>query len=111
MKKITALLLLLMLCALPLRVSALDVSAHSAVLIEAESGKIIFGIICGMITVFIRRFTPIADGALFAVGIASIFSQVIDNFTGNNYFSFIADKKSKELPQKTDLESLLKDEE
>lgn len=42
MKKITALLLLLMLCALPLRVSALDVSAHSAVLIEAESGKIIF---------------------------------------------------------------------
>ncbi len=76
-----------------------------------KNGKIIFGILCGMITVFIRRFTPIADGALFAVGITSIFSQVIDNFTGNNYFSFIADKKSKELPQKTDLESLLKGEE
>ncbi|MBE6648851.1 MAG: hypothetical protein E7614_04945 [Ruminococcaceae bacterium] len=74
-----------------------------------KNGKLFFGILCGIITVFIRRFTSIADGTLIAVGIASVFSQIIDNLTGNKYFSFMNDRKSESIPQKTNLEALLKD--
>lgn len=76
----------------------------------SNSGKIFFGICSGFITMLLRRFTPVADGTVFAIGIMSCFSFIIDFLTGNKYFSYLKDTKEELQPKKIDLESLLKDE-
>jgi hypothetical protein len=58
----------------------------------------------------LRRSTPVADGTIFAIGIMSCFSFIIDFLTGNKYFSYLKDTKEELQPKKIDLESLLKDE-
>ncbi len=72
-----------------------------------NGGKIVFGVSCGLITMLLRRYTGIVDGSLFAVAIVSCFSTILDNFTGNKYFSYMTKYDSKQHPQKTDLETLL----
>jgi electron transport complex protein RnfD len=75
-----------------------------------KSGRLFFGVAVGVTIMILRRFTPVADGAVFAVGLISCFSGLIDRFSGNKYFSYYADSKKEEKPAKTDLEALLKDE-
>ncbi len=41
-------------------------------------GKIIFGLSCGIITFFIRRFTPAAEGVAFAIIIMNVLSRYLD---------------------------------
>ncbi len=75
-----------------------------------NNGKLFFGIGAGIIVMLLRRFTEVSDGMVFAVGLMSCFSRVIDYFTGNKYFSYLKDIKKEAEPPKTDLESLLRDE-
>ena len=57
-------------------------------------GRIIFGIICGLITVFIRYFGAYNEGASFAILIANLLVYYIDKFTRPRVFG--ANRKRKE---------------
>lgn len=72
-----------------------------------KSGKIFFGISIGVIIMLLRRFTSAYDGTMVAVGIMSCFTSIIDNFSGNKYFSYLSTSKKTEAKPKTDLEALL----
>lgn len=76
-----------------------------------KSGKIIFGVCIGLIIMLLRRFTGVVDGSVFAVGLVSCFSYLIDHFTENKYFAYHSQAKEEAIPPKTDLDALLRDEE
>ncbi len=59
------------------------------------NGRIIYGIGCGVITVCVRFFTPLTEGAAVAILIMNILSPYIDRFTAPKPFGYIP-KSNKE---------------
>ena len=60
-----------------------------------KSGRIIYGIGCGLITVFIRYFGGYSEGASFAVLIMNLLVWYIDSFTRPRVFGVRRGKKTK----------------
>lgn len=61
-----------------------------------KSGRIIYGIGCGLITVFIRYFGGYNEGVSFAILIMNLLVWYIDRFTRPRVFGAVAKKKNKE---------------
>ena len=50
-----------------------------------KKGKIIFGVGCGLLTVFIRYFGSYAEGVSYSILIMNAFVPLIDKFTMPKY--------------------------
>ena len=62
---------------------------------QSQYGKVVFGVICGIITCYIRFFGTYAEGAVLAVLIANIITPVIDTVLPVRYYG--AEVKKKKL--------------
>ena len=61
-----------------------------------KSGRIIFGVGCGLITIFIRYFGGYSEGVSFAILIMNLLVWYIDQFTRPRVFGVRKEKKKKE---------------
>ena len=61
-----------------------------------SSGRIIYGIGCGLITVFIRFFGGYNEGVSFAILIMNLLVWYIDKFTRPRIFGALPKKKKEE---------------
>jgi len=52
---------------------------------QSQSGKVVFGVICGVATCYIRFFGTYTEGAVFAVLIANLVTPVIDSLLPVKY--------------------------
>lgn len=62
---------------------------------ESQAGKAVFGVICGVITCYIRFYGTYTEGAVFAVLIANIMTPVIDSLLPIKYRGVDAPEKKK----------------
>ncbi len=70
---------------------------------ESQSGKAVFGVICGIITCYIRFYGTYTEGAVLAVLIANIMTPVIDSLLPIKYkgVSLVEKKKLSDfLPKR-----------
>lgn len=82
------------LCAGGLVLAAFFMATDYATSPVTKLGRIIFGIICGLVTVFIRYFGAYNEGVSFAILIANLLVYYIDKFTRPRVFG--AKRKRKE---------------
>ena len=62
---------------------------------ESKYGKTVFGVVCGVITCYIRFYGTYTEGAVLAVLIANIMTPVIDSLLPIRYEGVRAEKKKK----------------
>ena len=60
-----------------------------------KSGRVIFGVGCGLITVFIRYFGGYSEGVSFAILIMNLLVWYIDSATKPRVFGVRREKKNK----------------
>ncbi len=74
------------LCAGGLALAAFFMATDYATSPVTKRGRIVYGVICGLITVFIRYFGAYNEGASFAILIANLLVYYIDRFTRPRVF-------------------------
>lgn len=62
----------------------------------SRSGKILFGIGCGILTAVIRLFSNLPEGISYAIMIMNIVTPLIDKITTPKPFGYVKEKKQKE---------------
>ena len=62
----------------------------------SRSGKILFGIGCGILTAVIRLFSNLPEGVSYAIMIMNIVTPLIDKITTPKPFGYVKEKKQKE---------------
>ena len=62
-----------------------------------KTGKIIFGIGCGLITSVIRLFGSLPEGVSFSIILMNILVPHIENLTTPKPFGYVKEKKEAEV--------------